>query len=120
MIVASIICLAQVLYYEARSEPLDGQLLVAEVVANRVNSEDFENTICSVVYQKGQFSWTKDPPKILEEEAWLESIRLASDILQARIELPGTEALYFHSGNPTSFFKTRELLGQYGQHNFYK
>ena len=120
MIAASIICLAQVLYYEARSESLDGQLLVAEVVANRIVSPDFGNTTCDVVYQEGQFSWTRDPPEILEEKAWLKAIRLASDILQDNLELPGTEALYFQSGNPTSFFKTRKLLGQYGQHNFYK
>ena len=89
-------------------------------VANRIVSPDFGNTTCDVVYQEGQFSWTRDPPEILEEKAWLKAIRLASDILQDNLELPGTEALYFQSGNPTSFFKTRKLLGQYGQHNFYK
>jgi spore germination cell wall hydrolase CwlJ-like protein len=120
MIAASVLCLAQVLYYEARSESVEGQLLVAEVVLNRTVSEEFSNSTCGVVYQEGQFSWARDPPEILEEKEWLAAVQLASEILQGGQELLGTEALYFHSGSPEKFFNSRELLGQYGQHTFYK
>lgn len=59
-------CLAEAVYYEARSERLAGQKAVAEVVLNRVKSKHFPNTVCGVVYQGAerttgcQFSFTCD------------------------------------------------------------
>ena len=42
-------CLAQNVYFEAKSEPLAGQYAVADVVLNRVNDNRYPNTICEVV-----------------------------------------------------------------------
>ena len=58
-------CLARNIYYEARGESEKGQLAVAQVTLNRVESSMFPNTICGVVNErylvKGkevcQFSW---------------------------------------------------------------
>lgn len=44
-------CLAEAIYFEARSEPVRGQKAVAEVVLNRVASRFYPDTICGVVYQ---------------------------------------------------------------------
>lgn len=52
--------LAKAIYFEARGEPLEGQLLVAHTIINRVNSSKFPNNICNVVTQRKptcQFSW---------------------------------------------------------------
>lgn len=59
-------CLAQAVYFEARSEPLEGQLAVAQVVLNRVDSPFWPNEICAVVFQnqhmrhRCQFSFACD------------------------------------------------------------
>ncbi len=59
-------CLAEAVYYEARSEPRSGQQAVAEVVQNRVTSKHYPNSICAVVYEGAerntgcQFSFTCD------------------------------------------------------------
>ena len=53
-------CLAQNVYFEARGEETVGQLAVAMVTMNRVYSNRFPNTVCNVVWQKRQFSWTHD------------------------------------------------------------
>ena len=59
-------CLAEAVYYEARSEAKAGQLAVAEVVQNRVKSKHYPNSICGVVYQGAerstgcQFTFTCD------------------------------------------------------------
>lgn len=55
-------CLAANLYFEARGEPLKGQLAVAKVTLNRVKSKQYPDSICAVVFQKHQFSWTKQQP----------------------------------------------------------
>jgi len=56
-----VLCLANNIYFEARSEPIKGQIAVAFVTLNRVSSEFFPKTICDVVKQKTknvcQFSW---------------------------------------------------------------
>jgi spore germination cell wall hydrolase CwlJ-like protein len=51
-------CLALNIYFEARGEPQEGQMAVAHVTLNRVQSRRFPNSICEVVYQPYQFSWT--------------------------------------------------------------
>ena len=51
-------CLALNVYHEARGEVIEGQIAVAHVTLNRVNHSYFPETICDVVYQNRQFSWT--------------------------------------------------------------
>ena len=59
-------CLATAIYHESRGEPLSGQIAVAEVILNRVESRQYPNTICGVTMQgKGsgracQFSYACD------------------------------------------------------------
>jgi spore germination cell wall hydrolase CwlJ-like protein len=56
----SIRCLALNVYHEARGEPVEGQLAVALVTMNRVASKRYPNSVCNVVWQRRQFSWTHD------------------------------------------------------------
>jgi spore germination cell wall hydrolase CwlJ-like protein len=53
-------CLAVAIFFEARDQPLSGQFAVAEVVMNRVVDQRWPNTICDVVFQHRQFSFTHD------------------------------------------------------------
>ena len=59
-------CLSDAVYYEAGNEPREGQLAVAEVIANRVKDHRYPNSICEVVYQGShrvtgcQFTFTCD------------------------------------------------------------
>src|SRR5215204_2812022 len=43
-------CLAQAVYFEARSESELGQLAVATVILNRAKTEHYPSSICGVVY----------------------------------------------------------------------
>jgi len=117
---ASVLCLAQAIYFEARSESYDGKLLVAEVVINRTQHEEFPDKICEVIHQEDQFPWADEDLPIDEPKEWFSSVVLAGEILTGETELLNTEALYFHSGKPDRFFKTRERIGRYGNHTFYK
>ena len=47
----ALMCMALNIFFEARSEPIQGQIAVAEVTLNRVASDDYPNTICEVVLQ---------------------------------------------------------------------
>ena len=52
--------MAMAVFFEARDQPLTGQQAVAEVVMNRVESPRFPDTVCEVVFQRKQFSFTHD------------------------------------------------------------
>lgn len=52
--------LAQVVYGEARGEIYDGQVAVAAVVLNRLEDEDFPDTLHGVVFQKNAFTCVND------------------------------------------------------------
>lgn len=74
-------CLALNIYFEARGEAPEGQLAVGLVSMNRVHSKRYPNSICRVVWQKRQFSWTHDgkSDRPREKAAWqlAQSIALA-------------------------------------------
>ncbi len=50
-------CIAVAIYHEARGEPFDGQLAVAEVIMNRAASGRYPASWCEVVKQPWQFSF---------------------------------------------------------------
>ena len=49
MITEAVFCLALNIYFEARNQPIIGQIGVAQGVLNRVDSEHYPNTVCEVV-----------------------------------------------------------------------
>jgi spore germination cell wall hydrolase CwlJ-like protein len=55
-----IYCGAQNVYFESQGEPDLGMVAVSQVVINRVKSARWPNTVCEVVWQNKQFSWTHD------------------------------------------------------------
>jgi N-acetylmuramoyl-L-alanine amidase len=55
-------CMAANIYHEARGESITGQKAVASVTMNRVKSDSYPKSVCGVVHQKSQFSWTGSKP----------------------------------------------------------
>jgi spore germination cell wall hydrolase CwlJ-like protein len=49
-------CMARAMYFESKRSSRDGMIAVGSVVMNRVQSDDFPNTVCGVVSQKNQFA----------------------------------------------------------------
>jgi spore germination cell wall hydrolase CwlJ-like protein len=116
----SVICLAKNIYYEAQGESLIGKLAVAKVTLNRVTSPKFPNSVCGVVYQKYQFSWTLTKQyKIRNLAAWQESLNLARDAIYNGLpELENFKALYFHNKQVNPRWNRKRLL-KIGNHIFY-
>jgi spore germination cell wall hydrolase CwlJ-like protein len=117
----STFCLALVVYTEARGEPLDGQLLVAEVVLNRVQMEQYPDDVCTVAFQQHQFSGLKDTPDletIFVDPAWETSIDIAVEALQG--PTLGSGATHYHTTKFTPYWsKKLTRVGKYGRHIFY-
>jgi hypothetical protein len=116
-------CLANAVYFEARSEPIEGQLAVAEVVMNRAASGRYPTDLCSVITQKAQFSFIrrgKFPRANRDSEAWRKAVAIA-DI--ARQKLAGTlpsGVLWYHASYVSpKWGKRLTKQSQIGLHIFY-
>ena len=59
---ATITCLAQNIYFEARDQPTVGQMAVAYVVLNRVHHPAWPDTVCDVIHEGPTYSWKQDYP----------------------------------------------------------
>lgn len=114
-------CLTETIYYEARGESNKGKLAVANVVINRMENKSFPDTVCSVVYQKKQFSWTKNKYKIKEWDAWEESKEMATEILKDHYEGERVDnakgSLYFSTGY---HHKGTKKVAKIDSHVFFK
>ncbi len=87
-------CLAMAVYHEARSEPLAGQVAVAMVIMNRVNSVQFPDDVCSVVTEPDQFPFNWAIPR--ETMAWEQAVMIADRVLAGDITDMTKGALHYH------------------------
>ena len=119
---AAAACLALNIYFEGRSESIDGQRLIAEVTMERVYTDGFPKTVCGVVWEDGAFSWThdgkSDRPKDID--AWLTAQIIANETLLYGCELC-SGATYYHTRDVLPYWADdMVMVGMYGNHVFYK
>ena len=117
-------CLANAVYFEARGEPLQGQLAVAEVVMNRAASGRYPATLCEVVVQPAQFSFVRRgviPRADRASEAWRRAVAVARIAKQRMVErvLPSS-CLWYHANYVSpSWGRRLARNAQIGLHIFY-
>lgn len=122
-------CLAEAIYFESRGEPLSGQVGVAEVILNRVDSSRYPNTICGVTHQgvrKGrrdcQFSYACDgrPENMTQATARARAGKLAALMLDGWPRTVTKGALHFHATHVSPRW-AREMTrtAAIGAHIFY-
>jgi len=94
-------CLATGVYFEAKSEPLAGQLAVGQVIANRAQSGGrFPSTYCGVLFQRGQFSFVHGrslPHVAHSSKQWQTAVAIAKIVDQDLKDSPVGDALFFHA-----------------------
>ena len=128
-------CLAEAVYFEARSEPFIAQLAVANVVLARVDSERYPNNVCDVVHQakewkgnpirnKCQFSYWCDgkPENIANVLAYQEAVSASELALQGVLLGTTGGATHYHAAYVHPYWASDEdfiSLGQVGNHIFY-
>ena len=122
-------CLTAAVYYEARSEPVEGQQAVAQVVLNRVRNPAYPASVCGTVYEGAsrstgcQFSFTCDGSMSARREpaAWERARQVAQAALSGFVYAPVGSATYYHTTavHPWWAAKMTEI-GQIGAHLFYR
>ena len=125
-------CLATAIYFEARSEPENGQTAVAQVVLNRLKNPAYPNTICGVVYQnknkrnRCQFSFACDgiSDRIRDQKAWATSQALARRVINDERHLylasVGAATHYHATYVKPRWARSMRKMEKIGRHIFYK
>jgi len=142
-------CLAENIYFEARSDTTAGQAAVADVVINRVNHRKYPDTICDVVYEgpvreswktrqtedpddavfypirhRCQFSWYCDgkADTIHDRDAWAKAQYIAYQMIYAerfRGITEGSTHYHAHYVSP-SWARKIQYVGSIESHKFYR
>lgn len=126
-------CLARNVYYESRGESWDGQLAVAMVTLNRVESERFPNTVCGVINQKYkvknqfvcQFSWRceiwNNPNLKVSREHISYKVAEHAIMNYTSIDLVTQDTLWFHATYvKPKWRKFKERVARIDTHIFYR
>lgn len=128
-------CLAQNMYFEAGLEPRLGQIAVAFVTHNRMQSGVFPDTYCGVVKQKVgtvcQFSWVcENRPKDMMRKGLLTTetnslynkvteLALSFYLYTEKFKDPTRGALFFHADYVKPGWNNMKYTAQIGRHLFY-
>jgi len=122
-------CLAEALYFEARGEPIKGQLAVGEVILNRVEDRRYPSSICKVVNQGTgrrfacQFTYTCDGKleTVHERKPYEMALKIAKILMTTHDGKLTRGSTHYHSNyvNP-KWSKKFERVAKFGRHIFYR
>lgn len=113
-------CLATAVYFEARGEPLEGQLAVAQVILNRVASGRFASTVCGVVYQPGQFTFAHNRAPAAASTDWKVAQAIAVIAANETYRDVAPRAISFHAARLAPNWGNMRKVSQIGNHVFYR
>lgn len=108
--------LARLVHAEAKGEPYAGKVAVAEVVLNRVEDEQFPDTVKDVIYEKNAFEPVQNDS--IQKPADTEAELAVNEALK---EQPNeTDALYFYNPETASdnWIRSRQVVKKIGNHAF--
>ncbi len=108
--------MANAVYGEARGEPYEGQVAVAAVILNRVDSSAFPNTAAGVIFEPGAFT------AVADGQIWLTPNEKAKEAVLDAINGwdPSSSAIYyFNPATATSkWIWSRPQIKKIGKHIF--
>lgn len=121
------LCLQQNIYFEARNESEEGLYAVAFVTLNRTANPKFPDSVCGVVWQRKQFSWTHDGKRdrpnlanVLERRAWEKAGRVAREVVSGEIPSVIGDAVYYHADYVAPRWAKKMVeVAEVGSHIFY-
>ncbi|WP_375162793.1 spore cortex-lytic enzyme [Rossellomorea sp. SC111] len=108
--------IANAVYGESRGEPYEGQVAVAAVILNRIDSSAFPNTVAGVIFEPGAFT------AVADGQIWLTPNERAKEAVLDAINGwdPSSSALYyFNPATATSkWIWSRPQIKKIGKHIF--
>ncbi|RMH21733.1 MAG: cell wall hydrolase [Gammaproteobacteria bacterium] len=129
MLAEAVMCMAMAIYYEARSEPIEGQMAVAEVILERVEDPRFPDTVCGVVKENRskkpgmcQFSFYCDgkPERMNDKQARERAFQIAHRYLEMDRPVFEDGSLFYHATYVRPHWSRKfAMTKKIGDHIFY-
>ena len=125
----SLDCMTAAIYYEAATEPLDGQRAVAQVILNRVRHPLYPHSVCDVIYQgvghgrSCQFSFACDGSisRRPDPAGWRRAHLVALTALTGSVYAPVGWATHYHADYVVPVWApTLVKTSVIGRHIFYR
>lgn len=130
-------CMIANLYFEARGEGTEGMKAVAKVTMNRVKSKRYPGTICGVVFQRKQFSWTHQQKwKVIDKimqgnvsklrgkdlQAYKNAVIIASSAVENKINIQSLDGSMFYHATyvKPKWARKMQKVAVVGTHVFYR
>ena len=134
---ATITCLAQNIYFEARDQPTVGQMAVAYVVLNRVHHPAWPDTVCDVIREGPTYSWKPDypirhrcqfswycdgkPDIPKDQRAWSRAVSIAEEVYYSYgLTINVVDGATFYHSVDVSPAWNREYITTIEDHIFYR
>lgn len=121
-----VICLAENIFHEARNQSVEGMQAVGFVTLNRVDHVDYPDSVCEVVYEPFQFSWTIDVPVVslsnkIERVAWEQSLQVSLDIMNGVVYNSLYGVTHYHTTKVDPIWnRDKALVAYIDDHVFYR
>lgn len=126
---AALLCLALNAYYEARGEPIEGQIAVGQVAIRRAGGD--LSRVCREIYRPHQFSWTATRPRgsalpHRADPAWVRARHAARVAALWAMGAPGLHdysagATHYHADHVRPYWARRlDRVASVGAHHFYR
>lgn len=119
-------CIAVAIYHEARGEPFDGQLGVAEVIMNRAASGRYPASWCEVVKQPWQFSFVNPrsgryPAVNASSASWAYAQAITRIAVGNHADALPSDVLWYHADYVApSWGRRLAKVEKIGAHIFYR
>ena len=122
--ISTSICLALVMYREARSEPIAAQIATAKILQHRAVLN--QTPVCKELAKHRQFAWTRKykiippvPSGTLDKAAWQQSLQLAKSLKFMNVQGVSPKHVFFNTLVLGKRYKTTTKPVRIGQLLFY-
>ena len=112
--------LARIVHAESKGEPYLGQVAVAAVILNRVDSSDFPNTLAGVIYQPGAFEPVMNGTINQEVPQDASARKAAQEALNGYDPTGGCLYFYNPATATSKWIWSKTVVKQIGKHSFAK
>lgn len=136
MLATALICLSLNVYHEARGEPAEGKVAVAQATMARAARE---GGVCNAVFRHKQFSWTNKGVRVVRKhgdvrsfslspslfpkdaEAMRQSVDVAAGVLRGDYPNYARGATFYHAKSVKPDWSMKfKRVAKIGNHYFYR
>ncbi|MBC5637303.1 cell wall hydrolase [Ornithinibacillus sp. BX22] len=115
--------MAKLVHAEAKGEPYAGKVAVATVILNRVDHQEFPNTIRDVIYERsagGHYAFTPVQNGQINTTYTSEDMKAVNEAIAFRGQGNGSIYFYNPKTSTSNWITTRETTITIGNHRFAK